>query len=232
MVIGNGMIARALMNVDRADVLFSASGLSNAKGADQAARQREADLLTKHIALNQDKLYVYISSYSLNDKEPALNTPYLTHKLEMEQLVKSQALKYLIVRTSNVVGQCSQPGNLMNFIYHKFKDGTFFEIWTNTARNLIDVHDLAQMLSKTIDKGFQNETVYLTHPKDLPVYDIVRQFEDLKNVKGNYSLTDKGVFYQSDKKLAIELFKELNLEADPIKYTRGLIKKYFMDAKG
>ena len=232
MVIGNGMIARALMEIDRAEVVFSASGLSNAKGEDPSARQREASLLSQQISNHQGKLYVYISSYSINDKDSSRNTPYLTHKAAMESLVRSQASKYLIIRTSNVVGKSKQSGNLMNFIYHNLLQGSPFEIWTNTSRNLIDVQDLAKLLASVIDKGYENDTLYLIHPKDIAIYDIVKQFETLAKLKGNYSLTAKGQHYHSDNNLAKKLFEELKLETAPIKYTRGLIQKYFLSQGG
>lgn len=227
MVLGNGMIAKSLMTVDRPEVVYAASGLSNLKGADQVQRNREEALLMEQMALHPDKLFVYISSYSIDDEDPTNNTAYLTHKLDMERLVRNKADKYLILRTSNVVGRSRQPGNLMNFIFRHLKSGENFDIWTHTSRNLIDVADLALMADAVIGEGHKNEVLYLTHPADIPIYSIVRHFEELSGLKGLYSLVDKGVYYKSDRALATVLFEQLVLETDPQLYVRQLIVKYF-----
>jgi len=227
MVLGSGMIAMALKTVDREGILYAASGLSNLNGSDPAARLREQTLLREHIALHRDKVFVYISSYSIDDQHPGNNTPYLEHKLNMEKLIGMEAGRYLIIRTSNVVGNSRQAGNLMNFIFRNLQTGTHFDVWTKTSRNLIDVSDLALMADAAIQQGEQNKVLYLTHPADIPIYSIVRHFEALSGLKGNYTLTEKGVYYRSDKSLAEQLFTRLGLETDPDNYTKGLIEKYF-----
>ena len=223
------MIAKALMEVDRPEVVFFASGLSNAKGADVAARLRETNLIEATITEHPDKLFVYISSYSISDSDPGLNTPYLTHKANMERLIAQKAKLYLILRTSNIVGKSRQAGNLMNFIYNNLKEGNPFDIWTKTSRNLLDVQDLATMASRAVAQGLGCTTQYLVHPNDISIYDIVQQFEALTQLKGNYSLVDKGTYYICDKRLSEKLFQDCKLVTDPKDYTRGLIKKYFME---
>ncbi|UAY56381.1 NAD-dependent epimerase/dehydratase family protein [Arachidicoccus terrestris] len=227
MVLGGGMIATALKAVDREEVLYAASGLSNLKGADSEARLRERTLLSEQIARHTDKLFVYVSSYSVDDRHPENNTPYLQHKLNMESLIKAEADRFLILRTSNVVGHSRQPGNLMNFIFRHLQNGEPFDIWTKTTRNLIDVAHLAQMADAAVKQGSCNEVLFLTHPADIPIYEIVHQFEVLSGLKANYRLVDKGVYYHTDKSLAETLFRQLRLEADPRLYTQQLIEKYF-----
>ncbi|SEA61609.1 NAD dependent epimerase/dehydratase family protein [Arachidicoccus rhizosphaerae] len=227
MVLGNGMIASALKKVDRPDVLFAASGLSNLKGADPVERLRERNLLKEQLAQHPDKIFVYISSYSIDDQSSENNTPYLAHKVQMEELVKGLANRFLICRTSNVVGNSKQPGNLMNFICEHLKTGAFFDIWTNTSRNLIDVSDLAEMAAAAIDMGHVNETLYLIHPSDIAIYDIVRHFETFSAIAGHYRLVEKGVYYRADKTLSKALFDRLGFEKDADLYTRKLIGKYF-----
>lgn len=227
MVLGNGMIATAFKAVNREDVVYAASGLSNLKGSDPVERQRERQLIEKQIELHADQIFVYISSYSIDDQNPEKNTPYLEHKLHMEKLVEKMAKRYLIIRTSNVVGNSRQPGNLMNFIFVNLINATPFEVWTGTSRNLIDVDDLAKMAAAAIEIGFINKVLYLIHPVDIPIYNIVRHFEDLSGRKANCSLVDKGVHYRADKALSEQLFEKLRLEPNPDLYARGLIHKYF-----
>ena len=231
MVLGNGMIATALKSVDQPEVLYAASGLSNAKGADPAARAREEGLLREQIQLNKEKLFVYISSYSIDEQQPENNTPYLTHKLNMERLVKDNADNYLIIRTSNVVGNSRQPGNLMNFIFQNLKDHQPFDIWTRTSRNLIDVQDLALMAREAINMGHRNKTLYVIHPCNISILRIVQHFESLTGYEGDYKLVEKGAFYTADTGLSDTLFTRLGLNRDPDQYVRRLIEKYFLSKR-
>lgn len=227
MVIGGGMIASALAAVDRPEVLLLASGVSNAKGHIQKECQRELNLLQTSIQAHPEKICCYISSYSVRDDNPQLNTPYLQHKAQMEDYVRSHASRYLIVRTSNVVGFSKQPGNLMNFIYTNLMTGDPFEVWTHTNRNLIDVADLAQMIGLYLSGGSYplNKTIYVVNPDNVSILSIVRHFEAQTGCAGQFELVDKGVYYHCDNGLATQLFEKLDIDRKG--YTKRLIQKYF-----
>lgn len=232
MVLGQGMIGHALQAVDQADVLFLASGLSNAKGHIPAEREREQALVAAQVAAHPGLIACYISSYSVDDEIPDNNSPYLQHKRQMEQLVKSHAGRYLIVRTSNVVGSSRQPGNLMNFIYRHLRNKESFDIWTATTRNLIDVRDLARMLDYYLHhhRYSLNKTIYLINPDDLPILEIERHFEAKLGIQGHYQLVNKGAHYDCDKQLATELFAVLGIDRKD--YVPRLIDQYFSDSRG
>lgn len=227
MVIGGGMIGTALTQADRADVLFLASGVSNARGHIPEECQRELRVLQQQLHAHPEKIACYISSYSVNDAEPQLNTPYLHHKAQMEQYVRDNASCYLIARTSNVVGFSKQPGNLMNFIYNNLRTGNPFDVWTQTSRNLIDVDDLAKMLGYYLTHTAYplNKAVYMINPDDTPILSVVHHFEAETDLKGLFQLVDKGVYYTCDNRLATRLFDQLGIERPG--YTARLIRKYF-----
>lgn len=220
------MIATALRAVDRPDILFCASGVSNADGHIEAARAREEGLLIEQIAENTGKIVVYISSYSIDDRNEAANSPYLQHKKRMEMLVKSIAESYIIVRTSNVVGRSRQAGNLMNFIYQNLIGEKPFDIWTETDRNLIDVEHLALMAGACVEQGLLDRTIYLLGPVDTPILEITQLFETALGVKGRYNLVRKGTYYPCDKTLSKRLLNELGVCSEL--YVRRLIAKYFL----
>ena len=48
MIIGNGNIARALKDIDRDDLLFFASGVSNSQEDRESEYKREMELLLDH----------------------------------------------------------------------------------------------------------------------------------------------------------------------------------------
>jgi dTDP-4-dehydrorhamnose reductase len=226
MVLGAGMIGTALQAVDRPDVLFCASGVTNAEGHIKAACDREEALLRQQIAANADKTVLYVSSYSINDAEDSINSSYLQHKKRMEALVKSMAGHYIILRTSNVVGRSRQSGNLMNFIYQNLIGGKSFDIWTETDRNLIDVEHLALMAGACVKQELLDRTIYLLGPVDTPILEITRLFEAALGLQGNYILVPKGVYYPCDKTLSRRLLNEQGISS--AHYVRTLIEKYFL----
>ncbi len=80
MIVGNGDIASVL--VDREDVCFFASGVSNSQETRESEYKREEELL---LTQNKDLRLVYFSSLAvfLNP-----DTRYAKHKRHMEELIK------------------------------------------------------------------------------------------------------------------------------------------------
>ena len=59
MIVGNGLIASLFYDVDREDVIFFASGVSNSLETELSEFQREEDLIRETFTQNPDKLFVY-----------------------------------------------------------------------------------------------------------------------------------------------------------------------------
>lgn len=105
-IIGSGDIASVL--IDREDIIFFASGVSNSKCSDPAKFKREEDLLKtmpRHIHL------VYFSTLSIYYNW----SPYVAHKKRMEQLVKDLFQNYTIVRLGNI-SWGTNPNTLINYL--------------------------------------------------------------------------------------------------------------------
>jgi nucleoside-diphosphate-sugar epimerase len=134
MIIGNGDIAHALKKVDRKDLLFFASGVSNSKEDRGSEFDREINLLLDQ---NTKKHIVYFSSLSLFYPNFP-NTPYIRHKKKMERTIKEVFPKYTIVRLGNITWG-KNPHTLLNHFRNKFKkDGLGNLKIQNTYRYLID----------------------------------------------------------------------------------------------
>ena len=88
MIIGNGLIASAfkLTLSENSDVIVFASGVSNSGEARSEAFLRERKLLVE--ALKYKKYILYFSTCSMHDLF-LKDTPYVTHKMEMESLVRT-----------------------------------------------------------------------------------------------------------------------------------------------
>lgn len=104
MIIGKGLIASQFYEVDREDIIFFASGVSNSSETRKEEFYREQNLIEETIRLNSDKLFIYFSTCSIYDSSK-YNSPYVLHKLHMEEVIKESAPKYLILRISNAVGK-------------------------------------------------------------------------------------------------------------------------------
>jgi hypothetical protein len=89
MIVGNGNIAKAIL--DRDDVTFFASGVSDSSCTDASQFQREIDLLIKQ---DRNKHLVYFSSLSIYRSDSAYNQ----HKKLMEDVVRSNFPYYTIFR--------------------------------------------------------------------------------------------------------------------------------------
>ena len=59
MIIGNGIIANSLKQIDSENTLFFASGVSNSLETRTAEFEREFTLVQKNISENPDKNFVY-----------------------------------------------------------------------------------------------------------------------------------------------------------------------------
>lgn len=132
MIIGHGDISSVL--IDRDDVTFFASGVSNSRCSDPLKFKREENLLKdqpRHIHL------VYFSTLSIYYNW----SPYVAHKKRMEQLVKDLFQSYTIVRIGNI-SWGTNPNTLLNYLkahpeaevqktYRHVIDKEEFQYWLN-----------------------------------------------------------------------------------------------------
>lgn len=106
MIVGSGDIASVLPK--RSDLLFFASGVSNSGETQEAAYQREKDVL---YAQPLSSHLVYFSSLGVFTAD----SRYFDHKREMEFLVKEMFLVYTIVRIGNI-DWGNNPHTLINYL--------------------------------------------------------------------------------------------------------------------
>ncbi len=124
MIIGTGDIASVLLPVDREDLLFFASGVSNSQETEEKEYLRELELLMEVSALDEgQKRLVYFSSLSIFHNQ----SRYTRHKRTMESAVKAAFTKHTIVRIGNITWG-TNPHTLINFIRDKQQNGEAFEV--------------------------------------------------------------------------------------------------------
>ncbi|MCB0428601.1 MAG: hypothetical protein H6585_01405 [Flavobacteriales bacterium] len=197
MIVGRGLIAGAFSRYEHdTNVVIFASGVSNSRESDPTAFQREKDLLMPY--LGRKELLVYFSSCSLFD--PSLkNSPYITHKKELELLISERAASYLIVRLPIVVGRSDNPNTLINFLYHQILEKKRFQLYSRACRYLMDIDDAARWVSHIIDNNLlRNQVINMCIGETVPIRDVVMSLEKITGKPAEYDEVNKGECYRVD----------------------------------
>ena len=226
MIIGTGMIARAFKSLEKnPDILICAAGVSKSNEVNDDQFNKESELLKK--AINLNKKIIYFSTFSIN--QPKENySPYIIHKIKMEKLV-SQSEKYIIYRVPQIVGYSNNSSLLLNYLNEKIKNGTYFTIWKNCFRSLIDVSDLVKIVNYSVNQPFcilNNKIHNIYNQNIISIEEIVKLFENLYKIKGNYSLVEKQEDILYSDKSGEDLVKNAGVEFDSA-YNLKLIHKYY-----
>jgi nucleoside-diphosphate-sugar epimerase len=225
MIVGNGLIAKAFYEnyANNDDVLIFASGVSNSSNTDPKEFLREKTLLESHLA--EQKKIVYFSTCSIED--PSLeNSPYILHKLKMEELVKGVD-GYLIFRLPQLAGKTDNPNTLLNFLYRKIKNQEFFEIYSKATRNIIDIDDAQKIMNYIIGKAVaKNDVKNVASPIYSSIQDLVGIFEDILGVKARCNKIQEGSSYTISPSYGLEIANYLNIEFGST-YVKNTLKKYY-----
>ena len=228
MIYGNGMFATAFSDYfkNNPDICIFASGVSNSMCKDLAEFDREKKLLIKTVERNQGiSSFVYFSTCSVED--PSIkNTPYVKHKLEMESIVLEHP-GFLVFRLPQVVGFAGNPNTLINFLYQSIKDGTEFELWKHSNRNIIGIDDVLSIVSFYIKNvTIRQEIINIANPVNYSMIEIVTSMEKFLKKNGIYDVTEKGNSYSIDISEISPIIKETNVTFDK-NYLPRIIKKYY-----
>lgn len=107
MIIGSGDIASVLKGLDREDVIYFASGVSNSRCEDVKEFEREASLMR---SMPKNIHLVYISTLAIYYGD----SMYVDHKRYMENMVRSFE-SYTIIRIGNITWG-KNPNTLINYL--------------------------------------------------------------------------------------------------------------------
>lgn len=222
MIIGNGLVASLFKNHDNAETVFFASGVSNSLETDKAQFQREEDLITSSIEGNSDKIFVYFSTCSIYDSSKT-QSPYVLHKLKMEQIIASRCAKYLILRISNVVGNGGNPNLLMNYLVRSAKSGEQINVHTKATRNLIDAEDVKNLTLELLEEKNFNKIVNIAYPVNYSIIEILEIIEKHFNLMLNLNLVKAGSGYD----IAVGEIEKHFPNKDKEAYLKNILEKYY-----
>jgi nucleoside-diphosphate-sugar epimerase len=209
MIIGSGMLAKIFSYyATSGNVTIFASGVSASNENRQDAFLRERNLLEASI---DKKLFIYFSTTSILD--PLVSeTPYVRHKIEMENLIRSRSKKFLIFRLSQVSGIGGNPNTLVNALASKILKNEPISIYRNATRNIINAKDVQKIVGIFIaNELYFNKTINIATPWDIKITTILDILEEYLKLKSKRVELDKGFELTTD----IALIKEIRYSFYP-----------------
>ncbi|MBB4806605.1 nucleoside-diphosphate-sugar epimerase [Chryseobacterium defluvii] len=221
MIIGSGLIANSLKNIDSEDMLYFASGVSNSLETRDSEFEREFSLLKQCIEEYDGKKLVYFSTLSIYDQSKQ-DSHYVLHKQELENYIKNNVEAYLILRVGNIVGNGGNPNTLFNFLKNQISSNNTFVLHKKARRLLIDIDDIAKFLAHNCTE-IHNQTINLAFPYYYDLKEIIDAVEKQINKNAAYNEVDEGDFYKVSFDENIDRFFS---EITPPEYINALAKKY------
>lgn len=226
MVIGSGMLATAFMydKINSDNVIIFASGVSNSLETDKLAFNREVDLLLNHASTSAR--LVYFSTVSIFD--PSLSdSPYVLHKLYIEEMISAHFKNYLIIRLPIVVGKSTNPNTLTNFLYNCIRSGKSFNLYTNAQRYLIDLDDVVFLTSQLLQKVHENCKINLVLDNKTSIQSIVYLLAEIIGRQPYFNEVPRGSDYDIDNTFVKDLLGEDYFQIQGSEYIEKLLKKYY-----
>lgn len=228
MIIGSGLLAHAFSHafLQREDVCIYAAGVSNSSCTDAhefaRERQRLVDALRQTMHVDA---FVYFGTCSVADPE-ARNTPYVQHKLAMEQVVYTHP-RNLILRLPQVAGKTPNPHTLLNFLYARISRSESFSLWSKAKRNIIDVVDAASIAQQLIaNNSARNTTLNIANVVNYPMADIVSAMERAVGKRAVYDVVERGSEYLIDTSAILPVLEKAGVKFGK-DYLEKVIDKYY-----
>lgn len=194
MIIGNGLIANSLKNIDSEDIVFFASGVSNSLETRRSEFEREFTLLKNTLESNRNSKLIYFSTLSINDQSKQ-NSHYVLHKKEIENYIQKYSENYLILRVGNIVGKGGNPNTLFNYLKAQISNNNKFVLHTKARRLLIDIDDIALFLEMNCAQ-LKNKTINFAYPYYYDLKEIINAIQIKMDKKAIYDEVNEGDFYK------------------------------------
>lgn len=228
MIIGSGLLAHAFSRdfLQREEVCIYAAGVSNSSCADvrEFARESKRLELALQQAMHVDS-FVYFGTCSVTDPEIS-NTPYVQHKLAMEQMVREHHGN-LILRLPQVAGKTPNPHTLLNFLYARISRSESFNLWVHAKRNIIDVDDVVAIAYQLIaNNSARNITYNIANLNNYPMFEIVNAIESAVRKHAVFETVEKGSEYLIDVSIIVPVLEKVGIKFGD-DYLEKVIGKYY-----
>jgi nucleoside-diphosphate-sugar epimerase len=155
------------------------------------------------------------------------STPYVLHKLKMEEIIISKNINHLIFRVSNPIGFTKNTSTFFNYFIDKINKDEQFELWNNSYRNIIDIEDMFKICDYIIkEKKYINSIINIANPKNYKIQTIITAIDKYFNKKSNYKVIEKGSEPLINTTTAEDVISILKIEINE-GYIEKLLSKYF-----
>ena len=170
---------------------------------------------------------LYFSTCSIDDSSRN-NNEYIKNKLILENYIKSNFEKYLIIRLPEVVGHTKNDNTLIKFFYNKIKNKQTFNLWSEASRSVIDIDDVIKILIDLLSrKKLDKSVINIANPLKYSAIQIVNTFEQLILTKAKYNLIDQGKLnWRIDVSQILDSIKNCMIDFNN-SYLKNVLKKYF-----
>ena len=228
MIKGRGLLANAFGLIDSDKYFFYVNGISNSV-IDEISENNFEACEIKEIAKDiGNKIFVYVSTIQVNAKEN-YKRPYVKHKFKMECLTKELFLNYIIVRTSNLVG--NNPWNkhtLFNYLYNSLTAGTEIKVIESMMRNILDTDHFIDLFNYYLHHLHQkNDIVDIINPVSYNMTEILNAFETVFSKKFNKDQSEDNIaYFKAPVTLSLALVKKCNIDLD--NYLSDVLHKYYL----
>lgn len=229
MIIGRGLLANALREIDDQKILFYVNGISNSVLENIPKHNFEIEEIERIGNQHNRKTFVYFSTSQVNSPIN-YHRAYVKHKLFIEQLIMRTFPHYLIVRTTNLVGW--NPWNthtLFNYLYQAITVNQQITINPVLIRNFLDAQHLITLLKEYMTRNQINKIIEIINPVSFTMAQIVIEFEKCFSKRFHFKKeienTDFAVFELNDH-LSQKLFERCEISTE--NYIPHLLKKYYL----
>jgi dTDP-4-dehydrorhamnose reductase len=228
MIVGRGLLGKALVNIDSDKYLYYVNGISNSGLAiipDDNFESKEIEQIANTIS---DLTFIYFSTSQVNSVVNHTR-PYVKHKYGVECMIAEKFPKYLIVRTSNLVGD--NPWNnttLFNYLYNSLQAKKEITVDESVIRNVLDIDHLITFLRFYLDTMYEeNATIDLVNPMSYTMAEMLKEFEIYFSDKfiKRYSAQNSFARFEASTLLSEFLVNECSINLD--NYVSSLLKKYY-----
>lgn len=197
-IVGNGQLAKAFKSYKEIpNSLIFASGVSNSNVTQEDKFLREKNLLLNNLDFlkkhknRKNIVFVYFSSCVVSTKEYPKN-PYYKHKENMENIIRKNSIKYLIVRVPQLFGDLKKHPTLINFIYNSILEEKNMKIYDRAYRYVIEINDVLKIVeSLVLEPQKTKEIIDIANPFRYRVIDIIRTLEDMTNKRAKYNIVEE-----------------------------------------
>ena len=231
-IIGSGFLANSLKKHEnlfkRLNISVYVAGVSNSLCQSKDLFEKDKDRLAGFSKqMNKKNTILYFSTCSIGDPSRN-NNEYIKHKLIIENFIKLNFEKYLIIRLPEVVGNTKNENTLIKFFFNKIKNRQTFNLWTKATRSVIDIDDAIKILIDLLsNKKMNNKIINIANPLKYSAIEIVRTIEKLISKEAQYNLINEGdLNWKIDVSQISKSIKNCKIDFNN-DYLKNVLKKYF-----